>query len=350
MMNRNFHIIVSLILCLCLLSSCTAANPALDETDVLTADEAGKPGNDTGIQQDGGEQARPTGSGDAQLSESSDIEPSGSGDTQLSGSGDTQPSGSNDIEPGKDLSNAGSDVEPAEANISAVDRIRHELQKDDPPVVSYELIKLFFDYYRGDQAHNGPNHWYELRTLPDFGDGTELDWDGLVLFAFMLSQHEINAEGYSYMPKETLEKTVGRLFPGLEYTHRSSSLFDYDGDRYTATGWDFYGGEYYRLREISRNNDGTFRAAFYGFSFHEFDSFEEDYDYLSDNMKALINHTGEIKPDTDMSELVLELFYRDDYSEIMYANERVEITFKLSDDPEFAFKYLSCKREMIYSE
>lgn len=331
LINRNLHIIVLLILCLCMLTSCTAANPALDEADMPPAGEVDRLGDNTDMQQDGDEQAQP----------------SGNGDIQPSGNGDTRPSGSRDIQPGENLSDTGSDVKPAEADINAVDRIRHALLKDDPLVVNDELVESFFNYYMEDHGYRGPYHRYELRALPDFGNKTKLDWDGLVLFAFMLSQHETNAEGYSYMPKETFEKTVNRLFSDLEYTHRSSSLFDFADDRYTATGWDYHGGMYYRLREISRNSDGMFKASFDGFSFHELDSFEEQYDHVSENMKALFDYAGEIKAETRRSELVLEIFLRDDYSEIMHVDQRVDITFKLSDDPEFAFKYLSCKREWI---
>lgn len=352
MMNRNLHIIVSLVLCLCLLTSCTAAKPVLDEADMPPAGEVDKLGDDTDPQNGDGGHAQPSGSREAGPSVGGDAGNGGNGEGHSDAGGDEESgeiisNANRDEESDRNLPDTGDEEGTAEADINAVDRIRHALQKEDPPVVNDELIEAFFYYYIEDHGYRGPYHRYELRTLPDFGNKTKLDWDGLVLFSFMLSVHELDEAGYSYMPKETLEKTVNRLFSGLEYTHRSSSLFDYADNRYTATGWDYHGRKYYRLREISKNSDGTFEAAFDGFYFYELDTFDENYDYSGENMKALFDYADEIKPEDREQDLILEIFLRDDYADIMHVNERVDITFKLSDDPEFAFRYLSCKREWL---
>jgi|LSQX01.3.fsa_nt_gb hypothetical protein len=315
-MIKKYVTLVMLILCLCLLPSCTSANPALGDADIPEPGGIAKLSDNTGLQLDDSDQVQP--------SERENIK-----------SNENPPDSSKN------------DDDSAAVEINAVDGIRSALRKDDSPKVNDELIKSFFYYQRESHGYNGPYHWYELRALPDFGNGADLDWDGLLLFAFSLFQQERDAEGYSYMPKGKFEKAVDRLFYDLEYTHKSSSLFDFTGDRYTATGWDYHGGVYYRLREISRNSDGTFAVVFDGFSFHELDTFEERYDYISENMKALFDYAGERKTEVRKDDLVLEIFLKDNYAEIMHADERVDITFGLSDDPEFAFRYLSCNRERL---
>jgi len=203
--------------------------------------------------------------------------------------------------------------------------------------VSDKLIESFFSYYLDNQ--------YELRFLPVFGDEKtpDSDWDTLTLFALCLCESERNAEGYSVIPTSEFERIVRILFSPFEYTHRSSSLFNYDdATGYTAVGFGIHGGMFYRLKSLTRDEQDVWSAAFDGFSFDEFDfmSPEQGGDYYSANMEALIEYSGGKYPD-DVWAALLKLFLQGDYDDILLSDQFVEITFKLQDDLLHPLLYLS---------
>jgi len=236
-------------------------------------------------------------------------------------------------------------------DLNAVDRIRNALKDIDSPAVTDELVRLFFDYQGESHRYKGPKHRYELRLLPEFGPGKTLDWDGLTVFIFFMSnhlEHDQDEEGSVFFSRELFDETARRLLPGLKYKHRRSAYFYYENGVYKATGWDMHGGVYYRLKSISRDDKGTFTASFDGFVFHENDYFGAPYDMISENMKAMYDYVGGKRADTaDEDEVLLEIFLRDDYDEILHVDQHLEITFRISSDPLFAFEYLSCTREYL---
>ena len=64
-------------------------------------------------------------------------------------------------------------------------------------------------------------------------------------------------------------------------------------------------------------------------------------------MKALYDYVGDRNAEADTIEVLLEVFLRDNYDKILHVNEHLEITFRISSDPEFAFEYLSCERDYM---
>lgn len=152
-----------------------------------------------------------------------------------------------------------------------------------------ELVALFFNYLIKDNSH-------ELRLMPDFSAAKKPDWDELSRFVFiMCDQVERDDEGTYTLTKNAFEETVKRFFAeDFAYTHRSSTYLKLAGDMYTPTDWDFHGATYYRL----------------------FD-------------------------------LILSVLQDKNYAEVLVRDQQLEITFELSDDPIYAFKYLSSKRNYI---
>ncbi len=356
MMIKRIVIGTALILCLCLLPSCTQADPAADDTDIPQSNKINAPDDDSISPDDNDTATDDDGSVPDDNDTATDDDGSVPDDEDTlhkpdknSDRADNDETASVDHE---DLQAVGSDTDEtgADSSTNAVDEIRNVLKNTDTPVVNDELIKLFFDYQNESHEYKGPHHRYELRLLPQFGAGAgkAFDWDGLTVFVYHMANHfEHDDEGNYFFPEEVFDRTADRLLPDLEYNHKSSGFFDYAQGIYMSTGWDMLGGVYYRLKDISRDGDGVYTVSFDGFSFHELDTFEASYNEVSENMKAVFDYTGDRKTDAKVAEILLEIFQEDNYDEILHVNENVEITFRLSSDPEFAFEYLSCDREYI---
>lgn len=326
---------MALLLMICLLASCGPAGGKDDAADAGTgtgADTGADMGTGTGT--DPGADAggrNDTGTGMPDDTDAAET-PTGPAEPQESGNDADTPD------------NADQDA----SGMNAVDRLRNALQADSDPRVTGELIRLFLDYQGESHGYKGPHHRYELRLLPEFGPGKALDWDGLTVFIYHMANYfEHDEEGYYFFDRELFDKTAGRLLPGLEYRHRRSMYFDYDNGIYKSTGWDMHGGVYYRLKSISVDDRETFTASFDGFHFYELDGFGEPYDSVGENMKAMYDFVGDRNAGADFDEVLLEIFLRDDYDEILSVNEHLEITFRISSDPVFAFEYLSCAREYL---
>ena len=220
--------------------------------------------------------------------------------------------------------------------------IKTVLKGLDSPVVDEDMVALFYDYLAKSSS--------ELRLMPNFDSSKKPDWDALTQFVFiMCDQVDRDDEGTFILTKNAFEETVKRLFAeDFDYAHRSSTYLTLAGDVYTPTGWDVHGAVYYRLYELKKVGDNTFKAAFDGFSFGEMDFFGGP--FISENMQALVEYAGEeaeVLSRNRWDDLMLEVLQGDNYAEILKKDQQVEITFNLSDDPVYAFKYLSCKRSYM---
>jgi len=328
MKSKKVTIAIVLFALICLLSSCTAAN------------EAAAPGDGDAVQTGAGDTVQP---GDATSGlKNSTAENAGTENGTAGNVGSDRITDEN-----TDSENLREYVSGTD-ELNAADRIRNALQSNDNPAVNDDLIRLFFEYQLESHNSKGPYHQYELRMLPEFGEKKALDWDGMTVFIhFMANSFKSDDEGYSFFTGEEFDRTADRLFADLDYQHRSSSYFKYAQGIYKSTGWDVNGGVYYRLKEISRDGSGIFTASFDGFAFHEFDSFDASADEVSENMKAVIDYAGDRKNEAGMHDILLEIFLRDNYDEILHTNQHLKISFRLSSDPEFAFEYLSCEREYL---
>ena len=352
LLKRSTAVIVMLVI-LCLLVSCGDAgrtNTGEDASTGAGTDTGTGAGNgtgtdippviDTGMPDGTDDPGTSDGPGEPQETGKDADVPGDAEDTQIP----VNPGGQQ--EAGLDPDNADQEA----SGMNAVDRIRDALKDNVSPAVTGELIRLFLDYQGESHGYKGPNHRYELRLLPEFGPGKTLDWDGLTAFIYYMANYfEHDEEGYYFFDAELFDETAGRLLPGLEYKHRRSMYFDYKNGIYKATGWDMHGGTYYRLKSISGDDRGTFTASFDGFHFYEFDDFGEPYGSVGENMKAMYDFVGDRNADADFHEVLLEILLREDYDEILNVNEHLEITFRISSDPEFAFEYLSCTREYLES-
>lgn len=229
---------------------------------------------------------------------------------------------------------------------SAANRIRALLQDAaEVPEVDENLVRLFYDY----QIESGPNVCYEWRLLPDFGSGKKPDWDQLTQFVAIMSIR-IDRDYFGKIPltAQRFKEIVERFLTGVEIKHRSSVYLDFSNGEYTATGWDVTGSTYYRLTSLSKAGEGIYTATFDGFSFREPDDFSSPYTAVSDNMKALMDYCGEGSADAGFRHILGEVLKRPDYAEILKRDQQPEITFELTDDPRYAFRYLSCKRIYMY--
>ena len=223
--------------------------------------------------------------------------------------------------------------------------IKTTLQNSASPVIDEELVALFFNYYIEDHQYGGPYHSYELRLLPNFAAREAPDWDQLTQFVFMMStQVERDYDGTYTLSKKGFEETVDRFFADIEYSHDSSAFLHLVEDTYTPTGWGIHDSVYYRLYELSKIGEDTFRAAFDGFWFWEEDGFSQPYDEVSENMRAVMDYVEERKLEGKKVDIILKILQDPHYSELLKKGEHLEITFKLSSEPEYAFTYLSGKR------
>jgi len=245
------------------------------------------------------------------------------------------------------------ETEQVSDGLNAVDRIRNALKDIDSPAVTDELVRLFFEYCEEDLVRGHPYHRDELRLMPEFGPGKAPDWHSLVRYIYLMTfRSEPDEEGKirfsDSFSRETFDRTAARLFPELRIKHRSSVNFDYENGVYKASaGWDAHGRAYFRLKSISRDDKGIYTASFDVFHFSEGEYFGQPYDEVTGNLKAVYDYVGDRNSDADEGEVMLEIFLRDDYGEILRADEHLEITFRISSDPAFAFEYLSCTREYL---
>ncbi|MDO4539664.1 MAG: hypothetical protein Q4B48_00995 [Syntrophomonadaceae bacterium] len=218
------------------------------------------------------------------------------------------------------------------------------------------LVESFYRYYTERHVGEGPFHNQELEFLPSFGLGATPDWNQLSRFIAVVApatawMEIINDDDCvdRYLPMDTFDDIAQRYFSSLNYEHRDSDYLRLVNDGYIPTGWSFNDFTYYRLNRISKNPDDSFNAGFDGFTFWPADVFYPysdaiyHMDSMSENMKALLNYAG---TETEMTreELVLEIFLRDDYRDILTVNETMEVSFSVSNNPECAFVYMSSQR------
>lgn len=218
--------------------------------------------------------------------------------------------------------------------------------------VNEGLVELFYRYYTERHKDKGPFHNHELEFLSSFRPGDIPSWNQLTRFIALVTPMDawqllINENDFErYLPTNTFDEMVQCYFSSFDYEHRDSEYLRLVNEAYIPTGWSFDDVTYYRLTQISQNPDGSFNASLDGFVFWppEFYSAHPDLlDSVSDNMRALIDYAG-IGTASSFDDIVLEIFLRDDYEDILTVDETVEISFFLSDDPEYAFRYVSNQR------
>jgi hypothetical protein len=236
---------------------------------------------------------------------------------------------------------------PAEENSNAlnIEALRDTLQNAEL-TVSDDLISLFYNYYN--MTYDEITHSLELRLLPSFDRGETPQWDALTHFIFYPADKEKTENGGYFIPRENLKAAVNRFFPSFEYTDRDSDFLQYTNGGYVPVGWDDNGSVFYRLTRISKDADGVYKAMFDGFWTNETDFWPEE-ESVSHNAKAIFEAAGvkEFSSSRDVSKVMLQILLRDDYAEILELGEQVSIAFKLSDDPDYAFQYLSCERTRL---
>ena len=239
------------------------------------------------------------------------------------------------------------DEEYSADGIGAVKALKEALSATDDPRVNEELIRLFYDYYS--RSYDKNNHVNELRLLPPFEEGKAPDWDDFLVFAFEFSNPVRKDNGEYFMSEESVEKTLQRFFPEFEHTHQETDMFSYTGEGYIPKGYDLLGSYYYRLTDISRDADGVFTAQFDGFALQEEDLSEpRGSSNLSKNGRAVYEAAGDIEYFTDrqtFDKVMLQIFNRPDYQEILQRDVKITIKFRLSDSPNDAFIYLACSKE-----
>lgn len=175
--------------------------------------------------------------------------------------------------------------------------------------VTNSAIHFFYDYYR----KNG----LELLYMPDFND-RELDWNLLTKFVYtrsLASRTWLQDQARSFLTTEEFDATVKKYFPGIKYTHQSSTWLNYKDGKYTPVGWSDHGFRCYYLSELERSKDGNggyrFKAKLLGYQFWEED-FLEGTEFLSPNMQALKNKAREFQyQGRNLRELLDELMIGD---------------------------------------
>ena len=202
---------------------------------------------------------------------------------------------------------------------------------------SPQAVEAFFRYYVFNQQ--------ELRFLPLFTADRVPDWNDLTLFVYYHAEVNRNEDGYSFMTVDEFERVMNMFFPAMSYTHRSSGLLDFDEESgYTPAGFSYHGGTRFRLVSLSETHD-VWTAVLDRFDFSEDDFVAPQPDgyqwWYTDNLLAMMEFNGGRHPDRAFDDVLLAMFLRDDYDELLQPSSRVAITFTLQDDPMRPLQYVS---------
>lgn len=185
------------------------------------------------------------------------------------------------------------------------------------------LIELFYDYY----TYNA----MELRLLPTFRPGEQPSWDAMSFFVFAMSCDMDT----SVVPMPLFDNTFMRFFIPYKYSHKSSAQLDLTSEGYVPLDWSIEGEMFYRLSAISKDPSGIYSATFNGYLVDGNDE--------SKNWKAITAESD--NQDHDVAKAIKSIFKNPDYQNILEKSQTVTTTFKLSNDADYAFTYLSCTRK-----
>ncbi len=217
-----------------------------------------------------------------------------------------------------------------------------EMLKQNEIDLSDDLISAFYRYYL--------MNIFELSMLPDFGPSKPADWDQLTMYIYInYAQPRYDPEHYNFnsmLTKEDFAKTIKKYFGTMDYYDHTSSRLTYTDGVYTVEPTDATGVGYYRLADISKEPDGIYTAVFDGLFIGESD-YTDQYEEATPNMKAILDAAGtkDYSQIADFDKIVLDIFLKENYREVLNMTERVTVRFTLSADENFQFVYKSCKIE-----
>jgi hypothetical protein len=223
-------------------------------------------------------------------------------------------------------------------NEDIVDMIKEALRSEEDIKVSNELITCFFNYYF--------NNEFEIRYLPGFGEGESPNWDDLTYYICMMS--DMNDNGL--VTAESFDNTIKRYFANdLCYMPKSTVMVNYNEDGYTLLYFESLHKVFYRLTDISRDQNDVYTAGFDTFLFYDDEMGEpsDSEDIMSKNMKSIYKESNGVKllSEKEVYGLILKIFLEKDYLEKFNLSGHLEIKFIISDNDTNAFKYLACSEE-----
>ena len=199
----------------------------------------------------------------------------------------------------------------------------------------------WFDQYTQDKD-------LEIAYMPEFSATEKPDWDDLTRYIYYIDMQENNFNILSWtISKDEFRLLVEKYLPTASYTDGPSMYLNYDNECYTVGGFDNLGSNHFRLSDLTVDEEGIFTAQFVVAYFDEF--MTVDIDNPPPNLQALYdfsNLEGELSG-AQVREIVEEIFLLDNYQDILDMTYYMTIEFRLSDDEEAPFQYLSCHRERL---
>lgn len=207
----------------------------------------------------------------------------------------------------------------------------------EPLVVSDELIEAFY-YYLPFET--------ELNFLPEFGGGQAVNWDELSLFIFEEYQALFPEPGLEReLTQGEFKEMAERLLKDVTYTDQSSLYLTYEDNKYICGNFSMSGGTDYRLTKIEKDEQGVYSATFDRLLFSEGETFDFE---TSKNVKAIYDSVGATEPlqNHDFQPALVNILIQDNYAEILDMSGDITITFTLSGDPIYPFRYHSCVRTL----
>lgn len=225
-------------------------------------------------------------------------------------------------------------------NGDTVEKNLVSLLKHNDLEVSEELISHFFKYYRINNC--------ELSMMPTFNSPDEAvaDWDQFSLYIwrnFIYPKNDAEYDNtHSLLTKEKFMETVKRYFGQINYIDRSSLYLTYENNIYTRNPGSEMGGEYYRLTNISKDDDDVYIAVFDALHIGETD-YTFPYEEATPNIKAIRDAAGtkEYLQMKEFNKTLLDIFLKPNYNQVLEMTEKAEIQFILSGDEDFPFIYKS---------
>ena len=202
------------------------------------------------------------------------------------------------------------------------------------------LISWFYQYTQAKDL--------EIAYMPEFSAAEKPDWDDLTRYIYYIDMQENNFNILSWtISKDEFRLLVEKYLPTASYTDGPSMYLNYDNECYSVRGFDFVGSNHFRLSDLTVDEEGIFTAQFVVAYFEEF--MTVDIDNPSPNLQALYDFSNleGILSGAQVREIVEEIFLLDNYQDILDMTYYVTIEFRLSDDEEAPFQYLSCHRERL---
>jgi hypothetical protein len=176
---------------------------------------------------------------------------------------------------------------PTEATKVAEPSVAQE-NKTQENAISYEQRKEYFALMK--DVGN-------LQFLSNFSSPLEIKEDELVLFGYMKASEDkktFSVDGYRRVRFNDITPYIKKYFNCTITGKRNTNLFTYDTakDEYVPKGWGFDGAQPHYLCELTKNNDGSFKAVFDVYFFSEGDLEKSPEDYISNigSIPADINH------------------------------------------------------------